>query len=360
MKFKSSCALKIMCTITITSAHAICAAGLLFSQTAAHTQKGTVERVKVYGKSLAGNLEGDSPDRDVSIYLPPSYSTDRNHRYPVVYLLHGFTDDDDHWFGRIQHFIDVPAILDKALESGATREMIVVMPNAYTAFQGSMYSSSVTTGDWEGYVAQDLVSYVDSHYRTIANRESRGLAGHSMGGYGAIRIGMKHPEVFSSIYVLSPCCMNANLNPQNMARAEKIQSMAEAAKADFGTKAALASAAAWSPNPKNPPFFFDLPTKEGQLQPAVAAKWAANAPLAMVDQYLPNLRKLRAIAFDAGDKDASIAESIKVLDEILNRYELPHTFEIYGGTHISGVAERLEKKVLPFFTGNLTFPQTKR
>jgi len=360
MRPRHSGALEIVWTIAIPALLAILAAGLLFSQTAARSQKGTVERVKVYGKSLAGNLEGDSPERDVSIYLPPSYANEKNRRYPVIYLLHGFTDDDDHWFGRIQHFIDVPAVVNKALDGGTTREMIVVMPNAYTAFQGSMYSSSVTTGDWENYVAQDLVSYVDSHYRTIAARNSRGLAGHSMGGYGAIRIGMKHPEVFSSIYVLSPCCMNANLNPQGMTRAENIQSMAEAAKADFGTKAALASAAAWSPNPKKPPFFFDLPTKEGQLQPAIAAKWAANAPLAMLDQYLLNLRKLRAIAFDAGDKDGSITESVKILDEILNRYELPHTFEIYGGTHISGVAERLEKKVLPFFTGNLTFPQAKR
>src|SRR5438270_3198575 len=97
--------------------------------------------------------------------------------------------------------------MDQALSDGSTREMIVVMPDAYTRFKGSMYSSSVTTGDWEDYISQELVAYVDAHYRTIAAAASRGLAGHSMGGYGAIRVGMKHPEVFSSIYLLSPCCM---------------------------------------------------------------------------------------------------------------------------------------------------------
>ena len=335
-------------------------ADLMMSQTQAQPKKGAVQRIKVHGKALEGNLESDSPDRDVSIYLPPSYQTARNRRYPVIYLLHGFTDSDDRWFGLVRHFVDVPAAADKALAGSATREMIIAMPNAYTAFQGSMYSTSATTGDWEGYIAQDLVSYIDSHFRTIADVRSRGLAGHSMGGYGAIRIGMRHPEVFSSLYVLSPCCMSANLNPQGLARAEAIRSMEEVAKADFGAKAALASAAAWSPNPKNPPFFFDLPSKDGQVQPAIAAKWAANAPLAMIDQYIPNLKKLHAIAVDAGAQDTGIAATVRTLDQVLSQYSIPHAFEIYEGNHINRIAERLETKVLPFFSSNLSFDRAKR
>jgi S-formylglutathione hydrolase len=334
--------------------------GILMSQTEAQPKKGTVQRIKVHGKALEGNLEGDTPDRDVSIYLPPSYQTARNRRYPVIYLLHGFTDSDERWFGLIRHFVDVPAAADKALAGSATREMIIVMPNAYTAFQGSMYSSSATTGDWEGYITQDLVSYIDSHYRTIADVRSRGLAGHSMGGYGAVRIGMRRPEVYSSLYILSPCCMSANLNPQGLARAEAIHTMEEVAKADFGTKAALASAAAWSPNPKNPPFFFDLPSKDGQIQPAIVAKWAANAPLAMIDQYIPNLKKLHAIAVDAGTQDTGIAGTVKILDAVLSQYGISHVFEIYEGNHINRIGERLETKVLPFFSSNLSFDRAKR
>ena len=79
--------------------------------------------------------------------------------------------------------------------------MIVVLPDSKTVHNGSMYSSSVTTGDFEGFVAHDLVAYIDAHYRTIANRTSRGLARHSMGGYGAARISMKHPDVFASVYI---------------------------------------------------------------------------------------------------------------------------------------------------------------
>ena len=329
---------------------AVASAGLL----AAQTPHGKVERIKVHGKALEGNLEGDSPDRDVSIYLPPSYSTEPNRRYPVIYLLHGYTDSDDLWFGTKQHFINVPSVTDQALANGA-REMIIVMPNAYTAYQGSMYSSSATTGDWETFVARDLVTYIDSHYRTIPDVAARGLAGHSMGGYGTVRIGMKNPDVFSSLYILSPCCMAANIDPKPSPKAAAVHSPAEVAALDFGAKAQLASAAAWSPDPKNPPLFFDLPYKDGVLQPAVVAKWAANAPLAMIDQYISNLRKMHAIAMDAGDKDEPIASTVRTLDQILTSYDIPHSFEIYPGNHVSGIADRMETKTLPFFSKNLSF-----
>jgi len=262
---------------------------------------GTVERIKVHGGALEGNLEGDSPDRDVMIYLPPSYKTIPGRRYPVVYLLHGFTDDVDHWWGAVPHFVSVPSSMDKALERGATKELILVMPNAYTRYQGSMYSNSVTTGNWEAYVATELVAYIDQHYRTIADVKSRGLAGHSMGGYGTVRIGMKYPDVFSSLYAMSSCCLAPSKGPdaERGRRAEAVRDPSELERLDFLTKTTFASAAAWSPNPKAPPLYLDLPTKDGQPRPDVLARWIANAPLAMIDQHVSNLKRLHAIAFDA-------------------------------------------------------------
>ena len=163
----------------------------------------------VHGASLVGNLAGDSPDRNVSVYLPPSYAKQPQRRYPVLYLLHGFTDSDARWFGlQGQHFVNVPKAVDAAYAAGVA-EMIVVMPDAFTKFQGSMYSNSALNGDWETFVSRDLVAYVDSHYRTIAKPEGRGLGGHSMGGYGTLRVGMKAPGVFSALYVMSPCCLAA-------------------------------------------------------------------------------------------------------------------------------------------------------
>ena len=336
------------------SLFAYCAIALVASATVNAQPHGKVERIVVHGRSLEGNLEGDSPDRDVAVYLPPSYAAEQARHYPVIYLLHGFTDDVDHWWGVKEHFISVPAVADKAFASGSLNQMIVVMPNAFTRYEGSMYSASITTGDWESFVARELVAYIDAHYRTLADVRSRGLAGHSMGGYGAARLGMKYPEVFSSVYLLSPCCMAAgSSSAAQSSRAAAIRSPEEVSKLDFGTKAALASAAAWSPNPKNPPLFLDLPYANGELRPEIAAKWAANAPLAMIDQYIANLKRLHAVAFDAGAQDAGIAATCRTLDGILKAYQIPHEFEIYEGNHINHVADRLETKTLPFFSRNL-------
>src|SRR6185503_1378188 len=164
----------------------------------------TVQHIKIHGKALEGNLEGDAVDRDALVILPPSYATDTGRRYPVVYALHGYSIGAEQWSGEIR----VPQTVEGAFAKGA-REMIVVLPDSKTVHNGSMYSNSVTTGNFEDYIARDVVAYMDSHYRTIADRNSRGLVGHSMGGYGASRIGMKHPEVFGALYIMSPCCMSA-------------------------------------------------------------------------------------------------------------------------------------------------------
>jgi S-formylglutathione hydrolase len=330
-----------------------------------NTGRGGYERIKVHGKSLEGNLEGDSPDRDVSVYLPPSYATARNRRYPVVYMLHGYTNTDEGWYGPNTKSgfqtakTTLPEVADKAIAAGA-REMIVVMPNAYTAYQGSMFSNSVTTGNWEGFVTQDLVAYIDSHYRTLATPASRGLAGHSMGGYGTIRLAMKYPEVFSSIYVMSGCCLTANLNPRGdtFAQVAALKSQAEVEKLARGPITIMGEGAAWSPNPKNPPFFFDLPVKDGKVVPDVAARWVANAPLAMIDQYIGNLKKLHAIAIEVGDKDTLVASN-KELSRILTQNDIANTFETYDGDHTNHIALRVETKVLPFFSNNLSFEKHK-
>jgi enterochelin esterase-like enzyme len=327
----------------------------------AHHNAGKYERVTVHGRSLEGNLEGDTPDRKVSVYLPPSYEREPGRRYPVLYLLHGFTDSDSRWFGLSgKHFVNVQDAADRAYAAGV-REMIIVMPDAFTRYQGSMYSSSVVTGDWEAFITKDLIAYVDGHYRTLPRPASRGLAGHSMGGYGTMRIGMKHPGVFSSLYAQSPCCMGANLEPslEAVRRAADVKSDADVAAADFGTKAMLASAAAWSPDPGRSAPYFDLPMEDGKPVPATIAAWAANAPLAMVHQYIPALRSYAAIAFDAGDRDTGIAGTVKELDRILAGYHLAHVSEIYDGDHISRIDERLASKVLPFFSEHLEFQKPR-
>ena len=311
----------------------------------------TEEHIKIHGASLEGNLEGEAVDRDVIVFLPPSYNKDKHRRYPVVYALHGYSIGAEQW----THEIHVPQTIEGAFALGA-KEMIVVLPDSKTAYGGSMYSSSVTTGDFERFIAPDVVSYIDARYRTIPDRLSRGLVGHSMGGYGAARIGMKHPDVFGSLYIMSPCCMSprpaGQPNPEMAKTLEAVKTHADAANLPFFARAQLATAAAWSPDPKNPPLYLDLPMKDGVPQPDVLAKWTANAPLAFIDQYIDNLRQYRAMAMDVGDQDGLRFDAQK-LHQILDNYGIQNSFEIYHGTHTSAVADRFQNHVIPFFSANL-------
>jgi len=322
-----------------------------------------VERVKIHGPALEGNLEGDAVDRDAIVFLPPSYNENRVRRYPVVYALHGYSIGAEQWTQEIH----VPQTIEGAFAKGV-HEMIVVLPDSKTIHNGSMYSSSVTTGDFENYVAHDVVSYIDAHYRTLPARESRGLVGHSMGGYGATRIGMKHADVFGELYVMSPCCLSprgtgggrgapAGTGAANDEALASVKTPADSAKLPFGLRAQLASAAAWSPNPKNPPLYLDLPI--GDNQQAVFAKWAANAPLAFIDQYIPGLRRYRAIAIDVGDQDGLRVDAGK-LHDVLDQYGIANTFDVYPGTHTSDVAVRFQEHVIPFFGRTLSFATPRR
>jgi S-formylglutathione hydrolase FrmB len=322
----------------------------------------TVEHIRVHSPAIEGNLEGESADREVIVFLPPSYNKDKHRRYPVVYALHGYSIGAEQW----THEIHVPQTIEGAFAQGS-KEMIIVLPDSKTGFNGSMYSSSETTGDFEEFICHDLVAYVDAHYRTIPDRRSRGLVGHSMGGYGAARIGMKHPDVYGSLYIMSPCCLSPRPSgPPPGTDAEKwlesekefeaavarMKSAADSAGLPFFERAQLASAAAWSPDPKNPPLYLDLPIKDGVPQPEVLARWSANAPLAFIDQYIDHLKEYDAIAEDVGDQDGLRFDTQK-LHEILLSYGIKNKFEMYHGTHTSAVADRFQNHVIPFFSQNL-------
>jgi enterochelin esterase-like enzyme len=328
--------------------------------------KGTLERLTVHGRALEGNLEGDSPDRPVVVYLPPSYTRDTTRRYPVLYFLHGYTATAEAYVKSLA----IPDSIDRAVAAGAG-EMIVVIPDAFTTYSGSMFSNSPTIGDWETFIAQDLTTFIDTRYRTIASRAGRGLAGHSMGGYGTMRIGMKQPASFAALYAMSSCCLmndpaargagpgargdapgRGDATARGVGAGRGDGRAAGTARGGGMANALSAQAAAWAPNTKIPPFF-DLPTKDGEVQPLIAAKWIANSPLVMVDQYVPALRSMRAIALDVGNQDPFVGTNTQ-LGESLTRLGVIHTFEIYDGDHGNRIRERFESQVLRFFSQHLS------
>ena len=304
-----------------------------------------VEHIKVHSEAVAGNLEGNSAERDVLVFLPEDYATSTK-RYPVIYFLHGYMGSAEGY----DKYIGFADALNNA--AAPNRQAIVVVPDSNTRHGGSMYSSSPTTGDFERFIARDLVAYIDAKYRTLAKRESRGLSGHSMGGYGTLRIAMKHPDVFSSIYAMSACCLSAR--PVDVERSRQLEtiSMEDALKGGFPVRADLAAAAAWSPAPDKPPFYLDLGTRDGYVQPAVIAQWAANAPLAMAPQYLPALKSLTAISMDVGDKD-TLVKDVGDMARLFERIGVAHTYTVYDGDHGNRVRERFRSFVLPFFAEHL-------
>lgn len=310
-------------------------------------QPANVDVVTVHSPSLMGNLNGDPADIKVIVALPPNYKKDTKKRYPVVYFLHGYFFNVDQ--------IDGLAKFGEAVSDEAKKghEFILVAPDGgRTKWAGSMWSSSPTIGDWEGFVSKDLVGYIDKTYRTLAKPAARGLGGHSMGGYGTWRIAMKHPGIFGSIYGMSACCMSART--VNAAADTKIEKMTpeEAAKAGFGDRASIASAAAWSSNPKNPPLYFDWLTKDGVAQPEIVAQWAANAPLAMLSQYVQNLKTYGALGIEIGTKDGLITDNRK-LTKLFDQYGLKHSYEEFDGGHAELFGQRVRVGLLPFMVKNL-------
>src|SRR5690606_22074628 len=201
---------------------------------------------------------------------------------------------------------------------------------------------------------QDLVAHIDGNYRTLATPASRGLSGHSMRGYGTLRIGMKHPGVFGALFAMSSCCP-MNQAPSQEAVESQLARTADGPPTDGARGFAnvlLAQAAAWAPNPANPPLYIDWPYQDGELQPLVEAKWIANSPLVLVDQFVPSLQSYRAIYIAVGDKDTLHATNVQT-SEALNRLGVEHTFEVYDGDHGNRVAQRFRENVMTFFAEHL-------
>ena len=291
----------------------------------------------------------------MSVYLPPGYESSTQ-RYRVVYLLHGYTATDRGWMD--PSYVGLPEMMNHLIERHAIEPMIIVMPNAFNRFGGSFYTNSALSGNWEDFIAHDLVNYTDEHYRTIAKVSGRGIAGHSMGGYGALRIGMDHPEVFAAAYGMSSCCSfwDAKEDRDYVRQAQRAKTLQEIVRGGMGPQVELALAAAFSPNLHNPPFGVDWPfDADGKPVPAVVAKWKSNLLDEVITRYAGGTPRLQALGFDVGSQDENrdILISARKLDQQMTKLGIAHEFWEYEGTHSSRIGERMEKFVLPFMSKNL-------
>ena len=343
---------------------------LLVVACTAVAQEGTLLQVQVEGPSLANNLLGFDTTRDVAVYLPPSYQTHPERRYPVLFVLHGITDPitvwTEPWSTDEVTYGTLPNLMDEGLRVGLLQEMILVMPDARTPFFGCHYANSSVKGNWEDFIVRDLVAFVDVHYRTLGIPESRGIMGHSMGGHGAIRIGMQHPDVFSVVYGLNPSLMGwgGDVSADNPAF-DILLSEGDPTpyfESNFYVPAIIGVSQAFSPNPDNPPFFADYPfMKQGEAilpNPEAYARWEANFPIHMIEGYRAAGMGLRGLRFDSAltDEFSHIPITSRTFSEALTAQGVPHTFELYNGDHrnrLWGQGGRLYTEVLPYLSGLL-------
>lgn len=331
----------------------------------------SMNRIEIDAPSLANNLIGEPAERIIYVYLPPSYGSSEK-RYPVVYYLPGYGDSSVIGFR-------LPEDMDALIESGEVNEMIVVVASGDSRTGGSFYVNSPVTGNWEDHIVQDVVGYVDANFRTLPQAESRGITGHSMGGFGALNIAMHHPDVFSAVYSMSPGLFDENgLAESFMFAQERIiqnfvnyendlasLSLEEAQKRMFASpqEFSLAYGYAFAPNPERHPPYFDYPYTEvnGELtrDEEVWKQWESGfggiAEEAI--QYKDNLLQLNGIVVDYGihDENPWIPKGSEYYGEQLTAAGIPVTVESYDGNHSNRIGERIREHMLPFFSKLLAF-----
>jgi S-formylglutathione hydrolase FrmB len=327
---------------------ALAATVLLATGPALAQDQARAELRTFHSPSLEGNLEGNPAERKAYVVTPPGYDENPDRRYPVVYYLHGYWAPVE----AQQAGFRLHEAVQMAHEAG--NDVIMVMPDGYSLLRGGFYSSGPTVGDYENMVATDLVAWVDGNFRTIPQAASRGLAGHSMGGYGTIRVAMKNPGVFSSIYMMSACCLPPMTMTPEQARAIAAMTPADLEAAQFGALAGVSTAATWSPDPTADNFLkIDTGLQDdGTIDPLVNQRLAANSPLVLLPQYLPALNALEGFAIDIGDADFLLEGNRAFMAE-LDRFGVNYDFELYEGDHGNRIAERIGSEVLPFFANHL-------
>ncbi len=300
---------------------------------------------------LRGNAAGDPPLRRVPVYLPPSYDAAPDRRYPVVYVLSGF-------MGRGRMLLNVnpwSASLDDRMDALIARgceEMILVMPDCFTRFGGSQYVNSPATGRYQDHLVHELVPWVDGRFRTLGSRDHRGVAGKSSGGFGALTLGLKHPETFGAVachsgdmcfeYCYRPDVAKSCAAVQRGGGLEAWMAAFEGAVQkktdDFHVLNILAMAACYSPNPATKPFGIDLPIDlgSGRWRDDVWRRWLEHDPLLRVERQFDALRSLRLLYLDCGVRDEwCLHLGARLLVERLQQFRVAHEYHEFDDGHMN-------------------------
>jgi len=318
--------------------------------------------------NVARNRVGTDPVRKMLIYLPAGYDESSSQRYPVIYFLpnpfeESYRFDFDHK--------DAQGLFDRAIADGVIRSFILVALDMNTPLGSSWFVNSPVTGNWEDFMIEELVPYIDANFKTIANRDSRGIAGIFIGGYGAIRFGMRHPEVFGTVYAMHPVGTGTGVKLSMAIPKWDILTNAksiEDVKRDSATQIFTTMFQAHLPDPHRPPLFIDLVARQEGDQVVIDARrmerFRDNFYLeTMIPQYADNLKSLRGLKFDWSRNDTNFDHvyANQAFTRKLNEFGIAHEAEEYNGAFGAdwGLDGRLYTDALPFFQRHLVFAENK-
>jgi pimeloyl-ACP methyl ester carboxylesterase len=342
--------------------------------------------------SLAGSLLENSGRQPAMVYLPAAYRAGGD-PFPVLYYLPGFTTDVTEYLDQSFQGMNLRITMDEMIRLGRIRPMIVVVVNGRNDLGGSFYVNSPVTGRWEDFVVRDVVGYVDATWRTFPEAGARGLAGDSMGGFGAVNLALKHPDIFGSVYAMSPglaardgvirewlmadeeqvrgdlsAIQGLRSLPESEAR-ERIPQLIESLYAERTLKSTLhgflfAYAAAFAPDPAAGPPWINYPfeVRDGELEVVPEAMHRYDGGFGALEEkvaaYVAQPARLRAIALDYGraDRFGWIPEGTERLAALLGEAGIDCDVRPHRGSHIGSLRFRFEYELLPFFSKTFVFP----
>jgi pimeloyl-ACP methyl ester carboxylesterase len=302
-----------------------------------------------HSRCLEGNPLGDSPEREIPVYLPEGYLESRE--YPLIVMLAGFTGSGlshINWSAWGETF---PERLERLIEAGKVPPCVAIMPDPFTKLGGCQYINSSAVGDYEDHLTGELIPWARQRFRSGMDAEETVIAGKSSGGYGAFVLAARHPDLFGWALVHSADCYfeyayqtEFPVALREMRKYESVQAMIASYSDPLnkpGNSAVnqTAMAACYSPNPDSPYRFdypFDLET--GEIREDVWARWLAHDPVRMVESavIVSNLKKLSGLYIECGMKDEfHLQWGTRILSRKLKAAGVPHEHSEFEAGHFN-------------------------
>jgi S-formylglutathione hydrolase FrmB len=315
---------------------------------------GRVDTPYLESNVLQGNLPGDPTERTLPVYLPPGYDDNPSQHYPVIYVLAGHGGSGPLMLAPAAWGESFPERIDRLIRTGQMGPVIAVLPDCWTIFGGAQYINSSALGQYEDYLIDELMPYVDKTYRTLASREHRAVTGKSSGGYGAYVQAMRHPELFGAFashsgdiyweFGYMPDLAKLHANLMRFGGLEGFIQQIPAIKPKthdpfFSVLGMLCYGAAYAPNP-DAPRGFDMPIdmETGALREDVWQRWLEWDPLHMADrpEYIAALQQMKYIYIDCGLWDElNFQIGTRLMSQKLTKLGIKHDFELFNDGHMN-------------------------